>query len=105
MKGIVAITACLAGMGLASANMITANKNAAATAIQSTTNPPLCKFDPVKGEYVCPDASRILNTADGVDATTKDTAAAGVAAADCHKCQHDWTECIKVGYTYRFTGS
>ncbi|KAJ4986037.1 hypothetical protein SVAN01_08515 [Stagonosporopsis vannaccii] len=84
MRGFVAVTTFFAVMSPALADMITTTTKDAA--VQPTNDPPICKFDPVKGEYICPDASRAVPAAEDTNAA-KDTVV--VAAADCSKCQHD----------------
>ncbi|KAH6638398.1 hypothetical protein C7974DRAFT_159990 [Boeremia exigua] len=83
----------LAAMVTASPGFVTTTKRTGASAVAPTNFPPICTFDPVKGEYVCPDVSEVSGQA------IKDTvpkAHAAAVAADCGKCQHDWDECMKV---------
>ncbi|KAJ4382612.1 hypothetical protein N0V86_001834 [Didymella sp. IMI 355093] len=77
---------------------------------KDSDTPPLCKFDPAKGEYVCPagvhmpSVSKLLTDTSGYDIkvarvstmpTSKDSFAAfDASAADCPKCQRDWEACI-----------
>ncbi|KAJ8106183.1 hypothetical protein OPT61_g9708 [Boeremia exigua] len=59
---------------------------------------PTCTFDPKAGEYKCPKATKTA-TASGeikanadIDTIAEDNAV--VAAADCGKCQRDWSDCM-----------
>jgi hypothetical protein len=81
---------------------------------KDSDTPPLCKFDPAKGEYVCPTGvhmpgvSKLVADTSGYDTkvarvstmpTPKDNLAAFDApAADCPKCQRDWETCISVSF-------
>lgn len=62
-----------------------------------THHPQLCTFNPNKGEYECPAVTQ-WTAKDGSIEANKMTVAQDTAAvaADCNKCQHDWSECMKV---------
>jgi predicted nucleic acid-binding Zn ribbon protein len=83
MKSII-ITTLLAAAVMATPDFKTTTK-------EPTPTPPVCKFDPVKGEYVCPEGT---NTADTLSHTSFHTATADAPAADCAKCQADWEKCL-----------
>lgn len=92
MKSII-ITSLLAAAALAAPEFKTTTKAAAHT-------PPICTFDPVKGEYVCPEGERHRVPAIKIDTAERDiteratTAQGNVNAADCPKCQADWEKCL-----------
>ncbi|KAJ4338356.1 hypothetical protein N0V95_008092 [Ascochyta clinopodiicola] len=84
------ILTTFAAMATASPAFTTTSTTETSIAAAKTppTNVPLCRFDPVKGEYMCP-ANKTTPT------TSKDSPSTAVAAADCNKCRADWDECIK----------
>lgn len=85
-------------MATASPTYSTTPEGALAVTAAASTYVPICKFDPVKGEYVCPSVDAItegnVNVRD-VDATAKGDNTV-VAAADCNKCKADWDVCMTV---------
>ena len=107
MKSVMIIT-LLAAAAVAAPEFktTTEDKDAAPT-------PPICTFDPVKGEYVCPEGANMLvravpsfqvdpsaefttSTAELKTASTDASAGASAdaPAADCGKCQADWDLCM-----------
>lgn len=125
MKAII-ITTLLAATVLAAPNSKTTTMDAAAAVAPTVKPVPTCKFDPVKGEYICPFVSKPLVAPEEIaakreaevsgvptstaleDAAAKDVSkievkaedSAEVQAADCAKCQRDWEDCMKVSFPF-----
>ncbi|KAF3046334.1 hypothetical protein E8E12_002419 [Didymella heteroderae] len=102
-------TTLLAAAALAAPDLKTTAKDTAAAC------PPICKFDPAKGEYICPegvrmpidkpaDSKRLVDTErrETIPLVQVNTASEGGAATinapvtDCGKCQADWEKCLSV---------
>jgi hypothetical protein len=87
-------------MATASTTFISVTKDAAAAV---ATDVPICTFDPVQGEYICPPVntieSPIANVEASVKTTTKDNNIV-TKAADCAKCDRDLAECMKVRFLF-----
>ncbi|KAL1594709.1 hypothetical protein SLS59_008759 [Nothophoma quercina] len=94
MKTTTFFTALLIAAATASPTLTTTTKDTAAVA----TDVPICKFDPVEGEYICPAAvadtiiKATIANGKANDTTFKDTA---TTAADCSKCDNDLNTCMK----------
>ncbi|KAF3040205.1 hypothetical protein E8E11_002974 [Didymella keratinophila] len=106
MKSII-ITTLLAATAVAAPEFKTTTKDA-------TPTPPICDFDPVKGEYICPEAANPWDVSDDYlhslrradDPSTADvntspdagavdiSMSADAPATDCGKCQSDWEKCL-----------
>ncbi|KAF9699802.1 hypothetical protein EKO04_002622 [Ascochyta lentis] len=97
MKFSTIVTALFAAMAAASPTFTTATaEDSIAVDAKTPTDLPLCTFDPVKGEYVCPAPqaeTSIESTTNEADTSSQDNTA--VVAADCNKCRADWDECMK----------
>ncbi|KAF1359586.1 hypothetical protein EJ07DRAFT_178654 [Lizonia empirigonia] len=89
MKASTLFTTFFAAMATASPALTSTRADAMAGELLAPTKVPLCTFDVVKGEYVCPPTAT-GGAAMHVDATSPDR-----SAADCAKCKRDWDECMK----------
>lgn len=109
MKSII-ITSLLAAAAMATPDFKTTTK-------EPTPSPVICNFDPIKGEYVCPEGTNTADTlshtsfhtrvdteapkrSSSIQADTPsaiNTATADAPAADCAKCQADWEKCPTAG--------
>jgi hypothetical protein len=89
-------------MATASTTFTSVIKDAAAAAAVAT-DVPICTFDPVQGEYICPSANTIESSTANIEASVKTIPKDNniiTKAADCAKCDRDLAECMKVRFLF-----
>ncbi|KZM25618.1 uncharacterized protein EKO05_0001898 [Ascochyta rabiei] len=99
MKFLTILTTMFAALATASPTFTTTTAASEASIAAEGVAPidvPICAFDPVKGEYVCPDSTTnmsIESAGNETSTTSKDsTSAAAAAAVEAA----DWDDCMKV---------